>query len=637
MWWAALTAAFLLTRPYGGIDGDARLYIGSALAALDPDGIGQDLMFRRDGQFGFSAHPALLTGLVRALGPSTAAMIASAAGAVAWLAGAGALARGLADKHGRAAAFAAAGCMIVLPAQYGAFGAFSYGEISAVPRPLAEGAVMGALAALLAGRAGCATILMAAGAAIHPLIALPGLVAALLMLALKDRRWLMVAAGVLVTALTAGAAGLPVADRLVAPIDPAWLAVLKQRSAPLFVSQWPPDAWGRLIVHLVTALIAATAMAGPRRRIFLAVAAAGVAGFAVSAVFGDRWPMLLVVQVQAWRALWLLAVFAAAGLALAGGVLARSGAQERVVLALIAAGWMLVDAPAIAAPVMAAALGLRLMHQSGRSPIISPLVERTVFVATALLAVIWLSQRLVHLAAFFAAAHRAGAHPGWPYVLAAEAHVLPLVVLAIALAGGAWKLSRRSLTASAILAAGAAAAALALWDGRLPGRRMIDTSGRPAALAAALGPRPGPILWVGGDTEAWLLAGRANWANRMQAGGAVFSRDLALDWQARVQALVAAGLAAPADLAPFTVGVGEHPLLRPSPEGVRSLCVRQDGPVAIVIPEATAASTPPGAPPRIWRAPVSSERLSAEGGRFVWRPVRSFTVIRCSEVSAPRP
>jgi hypothetical protein len=47
-------SVFLLSRPYPGIVQDAYIYMGRALADLDPDGIGRDLMFVHDGQFGFS-------------------------------------------------------------------------------------------------------------------------------------------------------------------------------------------------------------------------------------------------------------------------------------------------------------------------------------------------------------------------------------------------------------------------------------------------------------------------------------------------------------------------------------------------------------------------------------------------------
>ena len=637
VWWVGLTALFVLTHPYGGIDGDARLYVGSALAALDPGGIGQDLMFRHDGQFGFSLYPPLLKALAARLGPSPAALVISLAGAAAWLTAAAALARALAPRR-PALAFAVAACMIVMPAHYGGFGAFGYGEILAVPRPFAEAGVMAGLAALLAGRRGLALALMVAAAAFHPIMALPGFVAGLAMLALRDRRWLLVpilaGAGVLVAALL----GAPLADRLLIPVDDAWLAVLRLRAADLFPLQWPAEAWGRLIVHLGTIGLAATLVSGRRRDLLLAIALAGAAGWLVSVVLGDRLPMLLIVQLQPWRALWLLALTAHAALALAGVRLWRAGGASRLLLAGTAVAWMAIETPAVAAGVMALVLGARLLQRRRRLPPVTPLIAGAAWAATTTLALVWLGQRAWHLLVFIVDAHRAGADPGWPYVLAPELHTLPLAALAIALASltGVW--TRGRIAAAAVLAIAAAAGALALWDGRLDGRRMIDTLGRPAALTAALGPGRGAVMWVGGDTEAWLLAGRPNWANRMQAGGAVFSRDLALAWRRRLDALVEGGLADAGDLAPFTGGGAAHRLLIPSPAAVGALCRQADGPAAVVAPEALHRSTPEGFRDIIWRAPVATDLLSLEHGAFVWRRVASYTIIPCPrDVSAARP
>jgi hypothetical protein len=45
---------FALGRPYRGIFQDPQIYIGRAVADLDPSGVGRNLMFLHDGQFGFS-------------------------------------------------------------------------------------------------------------------------------------------------------------------------------------------------------------------------------------------------------------------------------------------------------------------------------------------------------------------------------------------------------------------------------------------------------------------------------------------------------------------------------------------------------------------------------------------------------
>ena len=75
----------LLLHPYEGIDGDARIYVGRALADLDPDGVGRDLMFTHDGQSRFSLFPVVLRALVGTLGPGPAALAVSLVGLITWL------------------------------------------------------------------------------------------------------------------------------------------------------------------------------------------------------------------------------------------------------------------------------------------------------------------------------------------------------------------------------------------------------------------------------------------------------------------------------------------------------------------------------------------------------------------------
>jgi|GEM_PF-4136759 len=55
---------FALGRPYRGIFQDPQIYIGRAVADLDPSGVGRDLMFVHDGQFGFSLFPFVVRAMV---------------------------------------------------------------------------------------------------------------------------------------------------------------------------------------------------------------------------------------------------------------------------------------------------------------------------------------------------------------------------------------------------------------------------------------------------------------------------------------------------------------------------------------------------------------------------------------------
>ena len=61
---------FALGRLYRGIIQDPQLYIARAVADLDPSGVGRDLMFVHDGQFGFSLFRFVARAMVALFGPA---------------------------------------------------------------------------------------------------------------------------------------------------------------------------------------------------------------------------------------------------------------------------------------------------------------------------------------------------------------------------------------------------------------------------------------------------------------------------------------------------------------------------------------------------------------------------------------
>ncbi len=68
-------ALWALTHPFQGIAGDTNVYIGRALADLNPAGIGRDMMFVYDGQSRFRMFPFLLDHLVADLGTQTTVVL----------------------------------------------------------------------------------------------------------------------------------------------------------------------------------------------------------------------------------------------------------------------------------------------------------------------------------------------------------------------------------------------------------------------------------------------------------------------------------------------------------------------------------------------------------------------------------
>src|SRR4051794_9331806 len=216
--WTALTghavplifcaALWAIGHPYPGIVGDAHIYVGRALADLDPSGVGRDMMFVHDGQFGFSLFPLVMRALVARLGPGFAAEAISAAGCLCWFAAALALAAQVAKGR---AMWLVLVFVCVLPHGYG-HNLFVSAEALAVPRPFAEAAVLASLASLLAGRPALAMGFALLGFAAHPIMALPGFVVIGAMY-LRDWRFIAAAALIFTLCIGFGLAGVPPFDR----------------------------------------------------------------------------------------------------------------------------------------------------------------------------------------------------------------------------------------------------------------------------------------------------------------------------------------------------------------------------------------------------------------------------------------
>ena len=144
----ALLAFWLLCHPYFGNMRGSLIYTARALADLDP-GVGQDAMFRMDGQSGYTIFRPLFTSLTAAFGAPAATMATALAASLFFFAAAVALAWRLAEGRTR---YLIVILMATLPSIYGGFRIFAFAEASATPRPFAEALVLFGFVALLAKR-----------------------------------------------------------------------------------------------------------------------------------------------------------------------------------------------------------------------------------------------------------------------------------------------------------------------------------------------------------------------------------------------------------------------------------------------------------------------------------------------------
>jgi hypothetical protein len=618
---AVVAGLWLILHPYTGVTIDARVYIGRALADLAPTTIGQDLMFRHDGQAVFSVYTLLARAAVALLGPNTAAALLAFSGGVAWFAAVVALMRQVAKGR---MLWATLTCLAVLPRGYGGSADSFFGEVTAVPRPFAEAGVLAALALVLSGRRKTALVVLAAAALFHPIMAVCGFGVVFTVAALEDRRWLAGPALVGGLSLLAAALGTPIFARLFHGIDPIWLGLLRDRNPYLFPMEWPLCAWTRSSVQVGTVIIAAQLFEGRLRQVLAASAVVAVTAVLASVAFADLWPSLLIVQAQPWRALWLTAALGAAMLAPCAERLWSRGSAGKLVLATLALGWLAPDNPAA---IVAMATGLILVYLDLRPTRleVSPWVAHAALAAVMILAV----ARLVLMTpALWRIMHASPPSQVAPTLvgLALRLGLLAVVAAPFILFGYLTKLGssdRLGWLATPSLGAVTVCVGLLTWN---HDARTGDGGGTPAAgLTRLMAGRPGAVEWVDGDTQAWLDAGRANWGSNLQGASIVFSREQAMAWRVRMRTLIGLGFGRESILRPWMSGASFQ-LARPTEFALNALCREPDGPAWIVTHILDGEPMLLGKNTVVWRAPRPDYLLD---GSLGWRKVTRYAVHSC--------
>ncbi|WP_160310458.1 hypothetical protein [Microvirga vignae] len=614
----AVVFLWTITRAYMGIVHDAQLYIGRALADLDPAGVGSDLMFVHDGQFGLSLFPTLLRYVVLALGPSVAGVILSLLGLTLWLIAMMALARQLAHSSLTALILV---FVAVLPSQYGSLDTFQYREALAIPRPLAEASVLAALALWLGDRTALALVFLVAAVVIHPVMALPGLAVILLLLCAHNRRWLGLVMVMVGSLVVAGILNLPIAGRLFTIIDPAWRDILEARSPYLFPTKWPLDAWGTITIQTATLIIAAYSSRDQVSQLLLAVLVTGLAGVAVTLVAADLVPSLLIVQIQPWRSLWLLGALSAASLAICAVELWSGSALSRVALACLALGWVVSDDLTLAAIASMMALTLHLLPDRYAARI----RLRIVLLAWCLFVLVACIRVGCEAYGFFEKVEGIpdGAHLALNAILATKCLPLAITLVAVIRSRASVWTRPMEVVASATLLVAAAA----LWDHRSAWRSVIDSGRQDPELTAILAERPGEVLWLKGGYGTWALTGRPNWLATMQGAGTVFSRSLSFEWDQRARRIIELGLADPILRAPFSSKIPTR-IIDLSPSALALFCRGADAPAWIIAPLDDAPSIAGSPEVKIWHAPVANFTIDAEERR--WKRIDRYAVIGCS-------
>lgn len=314
----AIAAWMLLAHPYQGLRHDGILYFGQTLLNSRVPGLSRDIFFAGGSQDRYSIYSHLMVPLYEHLGAMATHIGVLLAGWALMLAAVLALLRRF-EPTGALPLWGLLAFAVMSPV-YGGTWVFSYGEPFVTARSFAEPALLWSLVALLAGRWRVMAGLQILAALFHPLMALPVMAISWCHLAETDRRWLWLLAGIPV-ALLAGLAGVPPWNGLLKTYDPYWWALVETGNRQVLLANWT------LQDHLVVALDLAVLLAVTRlrpadagTRLIYAVALITLAFFGLTALCVDGLHIVLLTQLQLWRAHWVAHLLS---MALAPWLLAR--------------------------------------------------------------------------------------------------------------------------------------------------------------------------------------------------------------------------------------------------------------------------------------------------------------------------
>jgi hypothetical protein len=333
----ALISVWIVQNPTYGLVHDSQLYVFQALARIHPELFSQDIYLRYGSQDSYTVFSPLFAVFVRWLGPETAAAVFTVVSHAGLVAATAVLVRTLMVP----ARFAWLGLALVcvLPGFYDAEHKFSIIEDFASPRIFAEILVIFGITAYLKRRFRLAGSLAAAALVIHPLMTAGGVVVALCtnVTPPRVRAWIL-GAGAILAAAVLGVMSL-LGKQLI--FDEAWHEMIWTGLSYLWVQRWTVTSWASILSILLTLGAAVLALEKTSTRTLCkASLIAGASGIAVTYIAGDLLRVVLAVQVQPWRWLWIATLVVELLLPFIAYRLWSRGCLGRCATLLLVATWL---------------------------------------------------------------------------------------------------------------------------------------------------------------------------------------------------------------------------------------------------------------------------------------------------------
>lgn len=533
-----LTAAFCLlltlallfgALPYRGIRHDAILYMGQALAHLNPRWAASDLFFANGSQDRFSIFSTMVAWLLQHADAAVVDMTLLRGAWLVWIAAMFALARDFPPRERWLAVLA----VVVASHYYGTTRVFSFMEPFVTARTWAEPVVLLALAALLRGRLFLALAAFLLAMLLHPLVALPVGAVALAYLVVIDRRWvalLLLALPVLGLAW----AGVAPFSALLRTYDPEWFQATLLANDIVYVSNWYLTDAVAALAHAALLWWACRDSTTPLARLGRAAVVTAPILCLASFIGADLLHNVLITQLQLWRVTWILDLLFLLSLPALlvrewqKGPKGRCAAIAVFVAAYaiddwIPTGWLLICWAALA-------LAFSASRAEVKPSVLTLANVATVLVGLGVVVLQWFN--VTDQLAMHAQGMRLAERISIPFTL-------PLVALPVAFGLMVlWERAGAARVAAVLAVAGLLAMAATHWDQRTPWARYVESARPGTHPFDAFIAQDAQVYWHEDTAATWVLLQRANFISSSQTSGLLFNRATALTAVQRVPALL---------------------------------------------------------------------------------------------------
>jgi hypothetical protein len=521
-----ISAFWMLQHRYAGLINDGSLYALGVLARLHPDSLGLDIFLGPGSQNHYTLFSPLAAVLAASIGIERAAAWITFVSQIAFFAAGAWLARRLMPPT---YALLAAAMLVMLPDGYGAHHIFSACEPVMTARLPADALVLAAVALALSGRYVVCTICMVAAGLLHPLMATGGGVL-LLVLWVGLRRpwttfWLAVIALTVLWLATSMTPHGPISQA-----DRTWFDLLRSRLSYAFPSRWLTADWGQALVPLATLAVGSVVIERARvRALCRAALVTGLAGLSLALLGSDLLHIVLIMQGQPWRWLWIANTLVLLLIPVIAHDCLRAGPASRSALLLLAAGWIGIDTAPVAALAVIAVPVVALKNR-----LTTPARIRLVRLSATLLLALSLVQFTASLlndlrgAAALLPAHNPGLDvdelDAW-----VRGGILPAALFAslwcITTRWGSLASSACALVAGVALCVGFTPLAWHAWTDPAPWEAWHD---RFAAWRREI-PHDAQVLAADVPNIPWFVLERPSYWSLRQMAGMVFSRQIAME------------------------------------------------------------------------------------------------------------